>query len=176
MLATCRQHIGNVSKSHQFWVNMRVRADTKITPTHEFCIRDHKQIVDTVVRTDTVIRTYCRTYLPQGVIAIQWFPQNSATIILDNATFVTTIKPVCIVVIAIWAAPLLCNANNSLGSYIVWYYFLIVALRLLSQLLFSALHHKPQRIRLGFARCLQQTGRGHMKQKHQHHKLKYGWY
>jgi hypothetical protein len=34
--------------------------------------------------------------------------------------------------------------NNALGSYVVRYYFLIVALRLLSQSLFSALNHKPQ--------------------------------
>jgi hypothetical protein len=123
---------------------MRVGANTKSTLTQEFCVRNHQQIVDTVVRTDTVIRTYCSTYAPHGVVAIQRFPQNSATIILDKDTFLITIKPVCIVVIAIWAALLLCIANDALGSYVVRYYFLIVALPLLSQSLFSALHHKPQ--------------------------------
>jgi hypothetical protein len=78
------------------------------------------------------------------VVAIQQFPQNSATIILGEATFPITIEPVCIVVIAIQAALILHIANNALGSYIVQYYFLIVALPLLSQLMFSALHHKPQ--------------------------------
>ncbi len=109
----------------------------------QFCVGNHQQIVDTVVHTDTVIRTYCSTYLPQGVVAIQRFPQNSATIILDDATFAITIEPVWVVVIAIHAAPLLHIANNALGSYVVRYYFLIVALHL-SQLLFSALHYKPQ--------------------------------
>ncbi len=122
---------------------MRVGADTKITLKQEFCIRNHQQIVDTVAHTDTVIRTYCSTYLPQQEVAIQRFPQNSATIILDNATFAITIKPVCVIVIAIQAALLLRITNNALGSYVVQYYFLIVALSLLSQLLFSALH-KPQ--------------------------------
>jgi hypothetical protein len=122
---------------------MHVGANTKITLKQEFCIRNHQQIVDTVVRTDTVIPTYCSTYLPQQEVAIQQFPQNSATIILDNATFAIFIKPVCVIVIAIQAAPLLCIANNALGSYVMQYYFLIVALPLLSQFLFSALH-KPQ--------------------------------
>jgi hypothetical protein len=145
MLATCWRHIQDVSKSRQIWVNMRVDANTKSTPTQEFCIGNHQQIVDTVVRTDTVIRTYCSTYVPQGVVAIQRFPQNSATIILDKATFLITIEPVCVVVIAILAALLLRIVNDALGgSYVVQYYFLIVALPLLSQLLFSALHHKPQ--------------------------------
>ena len=128
----------------QFWVNMRVGAGTKITPTEKFCIKNHQQIVDTAVRTDTVICTYCSTYLPQQVVGLQQFPQNSATIILDKATFPITIEPACIVVIAIWAALLLRIVNNALGSYVVQYYFLIVASPLLSQLLFSALHHKPQ--------------------------------
>jgi hypothetical protein len=123
---------------------MCVGANTKSTLTQEFCIRNHQQFVDTVVRTDTVIRTYCSTYVPQGVIAIQQFPQNSAKIILDKATFPIRIKPVWFVVIAIWAALLLRIANDALGSYVVRYYFLIVALPLLSQLLFSDLHHKPQ--------------------------------
>ena len=144
MLATCRRHVGDVSKSHQIWVNMCVSADTKSTPTQEFFIGNHQQIVDTVVHTDTVIFTYCSTYLPQGVVAIQQFPQNSATIILDKATFPITIKPVCVVLIAIRAALLLRIANDALGRYVVRYYFLIVASRSLSQLLFSALHHKPQ--------------------------------
>jgi hypothetical protein len=78
------------------------------------------------------------------VVAIQQFPQNSATIILDDATFAIRIEPVCIVVIAIQAALLLRIANNALGSYVVRYFFFIVALPLLSQLLFSAMHHKPQ--------------------------------
>ncbi len=144
MSATCQRHVGDVSKSHQIWVDMHVGANTKSTLTQEFCVGNHQQIVDTVVRTDTVIRTYCSTYVPQGVVAIQQFPQNSATIILDKATFPITIEPVCIVVIAIWAALLLCIANNALGSYVVRYYFLIIALPSLSQLLFSALHHKLQ--------------------------------
>ncbi len=144
MLATCWQHVGEASKSCRIWVNMRVDANTKSTPTQEFCVGNHQQIVDTAVRTDTVIRTYCSTYITQGVVAIQRFPQNSATIILDKATFPITIEPACIVVIAIWAALLLRIVNNALGSYVVQYFFLIVALPLLSQLLFSALHHKPQ--------------------------------
>ncbi len=165
MSATCQQHVGNVSKCCQFWVNMHVGANTKITLTQDFCIGNHWQIVDTVVHTDTVIHTYCSTYSPQQVVAIQQFPQNSATIILDDATFAIRIEPVCIVVIAIQAALLLRIANNALGSYVVRYFFFIVALPLLSQLLFSAMHHKPQWIRLCLARCMQQTGRGHMKQK-----------
>jgi hypothetical protein len=144
MSAKCWKHIGEVSKCRQIWVEMRVGADTKSTPTQEFCVGNHQQIVDTVVHTDTVNRTYCSTYVPRGVVAIQRFPQNSATIILDKATFPITIKPVCVVVIAIWAALLLRIANNALGRYVVRYYFLIVALPLLSQLLFSALHHKPE--------------------------------
>jgi hypothetical protein len=36
---------------------MRVGADTKSTPTQEFCVENHQQIVDTVVRTDTVVHT-----------------------------------------------------------------------------------------------------------------------
>jgi hypothetical protein len=123
---------------------MYVIADTKITPTKEFCIGNHRQIVDTVVCTDTVICTYCSTYVPQGVVAIQRFPQNYATIILDKATFLIMIEPVCIVVIAIRAALLLRIANDALDSYVVRYYILVVALPLLSQSLFSALHHKPQ--------------------------------
>ncbi len=123
---------------------MRVGANTKSILTQEFCIGNHRQIVDAVVRTDTVIRTYCSTYVPQGVVAIQQFPQKSSTIILDKASFPIMIEPVCVVVIAIWAALLLRIANDALGSYVLQYYFLIVALPLLSQLLFSALHHKPQ--------------------------------
>ncbi len=69
---------------------------------------------------------------------------TSDAIILDKATFPITIKPVCIVVIAIQASLLLRIVNNALGSYVVQYYFLIVASPLLSQLLFSALHPKPQ--------------------------------
>jgi hypothetical protein len=57
MLATCQQHVGNVLKSCQIWVDMRVGADTKSTPTQEFCVGNHQQIVDTVVRTDTVVHT-----------------------------------------------------------------------------------------------------------------------
>jgi hypothetical protein len=71
MLATCQRHVGNVSQSHQIWVDMHVGANTKSTLTQEFCVRNHQQIVDTVVRTDTVIHTYCSTYVPQGVVAIQ---------------------------------------------------------------------------------------------------------
>jgi hypothetical protein len=36
MLGTCQQHIGKVSKCWKFWVNMRVGANTKITPTQNF--------------------------------------------------------------------------------------------------------------------------------------------
>jgi hypothetical protein len=36
---------------------MRVGANTKSTPLQEFCIGNHQQIVDTVVRTDTVVHT-----------------------------------------------------------------------------------------------------------------------
>jgi hypothetical protein len=57
MSATCRQHIGNVSKSYQIWVDMRVGADTKSTLTQEFCIGNYQRIVDTVVCTDTVVHT-----------------------------------------------------------------------------------------------------------------------
>ncbi len=55
MSVTCRWHLGNVSKSHQIWVDMRVGANTKSTLTQEFCIRYHQQNVDTVVRIDTVV-------------------------------------------------------------------------------------------------------------------------
>ncbi len=57
MLVSCQQHVGNMSKSCQIWVDMRVGADTKRTPTQEFCVRNHQQIVDTVVCTDTVAHT-----------------------------------------------------------------------------------------------------------------------
>ncbi len=36
---------------------MSVGANTKSTLTQEFCVRNHQQIVDTVVRTDTVVHT-----------------------------------------------------------------------------------------------------------------------
>ncbi len=36
---------------------MHVGANTKITLMQEFCVGDHQQIVDTVVRTDTVVHT-----------------------------------------------------------------------------------------------------------------------
>jgi hypothetical protein len=54
MSAMC-QNVAN------FRVHIRVGADTKITPTQEFCIGDHQQIVDTAICTDTVIHTYCST-------------------------------------------------------------------------------------------------------------------
>jgi hypothetical protein len=57
MSATCWQHVGEVSKSHQICVDMCVSANTKSTPTQEFCIGNHQQIGDTVVRTDTVVHT-----------------------------------------------------------------------------------------------------------------------
>ncbi len=57
MSATCQQHVGDVSKSRQIWVDMRVGANTKSTPTQEFCVRNHQQIVDSVVQTDTVVCT-----------------------------------------------------------------------------------------------------------------------
>ncbi len=143
MSVTRWQHVGDVSKCCQFWVNMRVGANTKVTLTQEFCIGNHQQIVDTVVHTDTVTRTYCSTYLPQQVVAIQRFPQNPATIILDNATFVITIDPVCIIVIAIWAAPLLRIANKALGSYAVQYYFLIRFASALIIAVLSPASHTP---------------------------------
>ncbi len=46
-----------MSKSRQIWVDMRVGASTKSTLTQEFCVGNHRQIVDTVVRTDTVVHT-----------------------------------------------------------------------------------------------------------------------
>ena len=57
MLVTCRPHVGNVLKCCQIWVNMHVGANTKSTPTQEFCVGNHQQIVDTVVCTDTVVHT-----------------------------------------------------------------------------------------------------------------------
>jgi hypothetical protein len=36
---------------------MPVGANTKSTLTQEFCVGNHQQIVDTVVRTDTVVHT-----------------------------------------------------------------------------------------------------------------------
>jgi hypothetical protein len=57
MLATCQQHVGNMSKSCQIWVDMRVGANTKSTPTQEFFVGNHRQIVDTVVCTDTEVHT-----------------------------------------------------------------------------------------------------------------------
>ncbi len=36
---------------------MGVGANTKITPTQEFCVGDHQQIVDTVIRMYTVVHT-----------------------------------------------------------------------------------------------------------------------
>jgi hypothetical protein len=36
---------------------MRVGANTKSKLTQEFCVGNHQQIVDTVVRTDTVVHT-----------------------------------------------------------------------------------------------------------------------
>jgi hypothetical protein len=86
---------------------------------------------------------YCGIYLPQGVVEIQQFPQNSNAIILNDATFAIAIEPVCIVVIAIQAAPLLRISNDALDSNAMRY-FLIAALRLLSQLLVTAQHSKPQ--------------------------------
>ncbi len=57
MAATCWRHVGNVLKSCQIWVNMRVGVNTKSTPTQEFCIGNHRKIVDTVVCTDSVVHT-----------------------------------------------------------------------------------------------------------------------
>jgi hypothetical protein len=57
MLASCWRHIGGVLKSCQIWVDMRVGANTKSTLTQEFCVGNHQQIVDIVVRTDTVVHT-----------------------------------------------------------------------------------------------------------------------
>jgi hypothetical protein len=36
---------------------MHVSADTKITPTQDFCVGDHQQIVDTVICTYAVVHT-----------------------------------------------------------------------------------------------------------------------
>jgi hypothetical protein len=57
MLVTCRRHVGDTSKSHQIWVDMRVGVDTKSASTQEFCVGNHRQIVDNVVCTDTVVHT-----------------------------------------------------------------------------------------------------------------------
>jgi hypothetical protein len=57
MSATCQQHVGKVSKTCQILVDMRVGADTKVPRHKNFCIGNHQQIVDTVVRTDTVVHT-----------------------------------------------------------------------------------------------------------------------
>ncbi len=46
-----------MSKSCQIWVDMRLGANTKVTLTKEFCVGNHQKIVDTVVRTDTVVHT-----------------------------------------------------------------------------------------------------------------------
>ncbi len=54
---------------------------------------------------------------------IQRSPQNSTTIILDDVIFAIAIKPVCVIVIEIQAAPLLRIANDAVGSYVVQYYF-----------------------------------------------------
>ncbi len=68
------------------------------------------------------------------MVAIQRFPQNSALIIhLDDTAFLITIEPVCVVLIAKQAALLLRITIDALGSYVVRYYVLIVALPLLSQ-------------------------------------------
>ena len=45
MLATCRQHVTNLSKCHQIWLKMRVRANTKMAPAQDFCVR----IADTTI-------------------------------------------------------------------------------------------------------------------------------
>ncbi len=36
---------------------MRVGVNTKSTPTQEFCVENHRQVVDTIVHTDTVVQT-----------------------------------------------------------------------------------------------------------------------
>jgi hypothetical protein len=54
------------------------------------------------------------------------------------------IKPVCVVVIAIWAALLLRIANDARGSYVMLYYVLIVALPLLSALTIAVLRPASQ--------------------------------
>ncbi len=51
------QHIGDVSKCCQFWVDMHVGANTKIILTQKKWLGGCRQIVDTVVRTDTVVHT-----------------------------------------------------------------------------------------------------------------------
>ncbi len=64
MSATCRRHVGDASKSCQIWVHMCVGANTKSTPTQQFCVGNQQQIVDTVVRIDTVVHT------PRGGITV----------------------------------------------------------------------------------------------------------
>ncbi len=71
-ISTLAGNVSNMSATRQQcvkmltnWVDMHVGANTKSTPTQEFCIGNHQQIVDTVVGTDTIICTYCSLYLPQ---------------------------------------------------------------------------------------------------------------
>jgi hypothetical protein len=47
----CWRHVDDTS------ANMHVGANTKITSTQEFCVGDHRQIVETIVHTDTVVHT-----------------------------------------------------------------------------------------------------------------------
>jgi hypothetical protein len=57
----CWQHVGNTSATCQkvtkFGLTCVSVPTQKSTPTQEFCIGNHQQIVDTVVCTDTVVHT-----------------------------------------------------------------------------------------------------------------------
>ncbi len=53
----CHWHVWDVSENFRTQVDMCVGVDTKSTPTQEFCVGNHQQIVDTVVFTDTVVHT-----------------------------------------------------------------------------------------------------------------------
>ncbi len=47
MSAICPQHVVDLSKSHQIWLKMRVRADTKMTLTQDFCVGDCRHLPHT---------------------------------------------------------------------------------------------------------------------------------
>ncbi len=57
----CWRHAGNTSATCQnvagFGSTCMLVLTQKITLMQEFCVRDHQQIVDTAVHTDTVVHT-----------------------------------------------------------------------------------------------------------------------
>jgi hypothetical protein len=57
----CWRHVGDTSATCRKFAKFGSTCDflvkTKTTLTQEFCIGNHRQIVDTVVRTDTVVHT-----------------------------------------------------------------------------------------------------------------------